>query len=55
VDVTAQVLPNLNHLFVYDTNGYPGHYDKLTSFGVDRTTIGIVADWLVKRLIKPKA
>ena len=28
-DVTARVLPDLNHLFVQDTDGFPGNYAKL--------------------------
>ena len=54
-DVTAKVLPNLNHLFVYDPDGFPGHYTDLKSFAVDRPTIGLVVDWLVKRMAKPTA
>jgi fermentation-respiration switch protein FrsA (DUF1100 family) len=54
-DVTAKVLPNLNHLFVYDPDGFPGRYTDLKSFAVDRPTIGLVVDWLVKRLAKPTA
>lgn len=52
-DVTAKVLPNLNHLFVYDPDGFPGRYTQLPSFAVDKETLGLVADWLAKRLIKP--
>ena len=54
-DVTAKVLPNLNHLFVYDPDGFPGRYTELKSFAVDRPTIGLVVDWLVKRMAKPTA
>lgn len=50
-DVTARVLPNLNHLFVYDTNGYPGDYTKLkTPVMMQPEAVGIVVDWLAKRL-----
>ncbi|MHB1329599.1 MAG: alpha/beta hydrolase family protein [Gemmatimonadales bacterium] len=52
-DVTAKILPNLNHLFVYDPDGFPGRYVQLPSFAVDKETLGLVADWLSKRLIKP--
>lgn len=52
-DVTAKILPNLNHLFVYDPDGFPGRYTQLPSFAVDKETLGLVADWLAKRLIKP--
>jgi dipeptidyl aminopeptidase/acylaminoacyl peptidase len=50
-DVTARVLPNLNHLFVHDTNGYPGGYTKLPPpVRMEPEVVGIVADWLVERL-----
>lgn len=52
-DVTARVLPDLNHLFVHDPDGFPGRYTELKSFAVDRATIGIVVDWLVRRLAPP--
>ncbi len=52
-DITAKILPNLNHLFVYDPDGFPGRYTQLPSFAVDKETLGLVADWLSKRLIKP--
>ncbi len=54
-DVTARVIPNLNHLFVQDPDGFPGHYTNLTSFAVDRPTIGLVVEWLVKRMGAPIA
>ncbi|HEX6125689.1 MAG TPA: alpha/beta fold hydrolase [Pyrinomonadaceae bacterium] len=50
-DVTARVLPNLNHLFVYDTDGFPGNYAKLPPpVMVQTDVLEIIADWLVKRL-----
>ncbi len=52
-DVTAKILPNLNHLFVYDPDGFPGRYTELKSFSVDRATIGLVVEWLAKRLAPP--
>lgn len=52
-DVTAKVLPDLNHLFVHDPDGFPGRYTSLPSFNVDRATIGLVVEWLVKRLAPP--
>ena len=52
-DVTARVLADLNHLFVHDPDGFPGRYTELKSFAVDRATIGIVVEWLVKRLGPP--
>ena len=52
-DVTARILADLNHLFVHDPDGFPGRYTELKSFAVDRATIGIVVEWLVKRLGPP--
>ena len=50
-DVTAQVLPGLNHLFVVDADGFPGNYAKLPPpIRVDPDVIGFVTDWLVRRL-----
>ena len=54
-DVTMRVIPNLNHLFVYDPSGFPGAYTSLKSFAVDRATIGLVVDWLSSRLRRPGA
>jgi hypothetical protein len=51
--VTTRVLPNLNHLFVLDPDGTPSKYTSLPSFAVDRPALGLVADWLAKRLVKP--
>lgn len=52
-DVTTRVFPNLNHLFVYDPDGTPSGYASLPSLAVSRDMIGLVADWLAKRLVKP--
>lgn len=50
-DVTARVLPDLNHLFVQDTDGFPGNYAKLSPPVMTRNDVlEIIADWLVKRL-----
>jgi alpha-beta hydrolase superfamily lysophospholipase len=50
-DVTAEVLPGLNHLFVVDPDGFPGNYAKLPApVRVDQHVVGMVADWLVQRL-----
>src|SRR5688500_15556044 len=50
-DVTARVLPNLNHLFVYDTDGFPGNYAKLPApVTVQTDVLELVADWLSRRL-----
>ena len=50
-DVTARVLPNLNHLFVQDADGFPGNYAKLPPPVVMRTDVtATITDWLAKRL-----
>ena len=50
-DVTARVLPDLNHLFVHDTDGFPGSYAKLPPpIVMQADAVGMVADWLVQRL-----
>ena len=50
-DVTGEVLPGLNHLFVVDPDGFPGNYTKLPPpVRVDPSVVGLVTDWLVKRL-----
>ncbi|HSF24682.1 MAG TPA: alpha/beta fold hydrolase [Blastocatellia bacterium] len=50
-DVTARVLPDLNHLFVQDTDGFPGNYARLPPPVMMRTDVlGMIADWLAQRL-----
>ena len=50
-DVTARVLPDLNHLFVQDTDGFPGSYAKLPPPLMMRAdAVGMIGDWLVQRL-----
>ncbi|HMC56399.1 MAG TPA: alpha/beta hydrolase [Gemmatimonadaceae bacterium] len=50
-DVTARVLPDLNHLFVHDTDGFPGNYAKLPPpVMMQADVVGMIADWLVQRL-----
>jgi alpha-beta hydrolase superfamily lysophospholipase len=49
-DVTSHVFPNLNHLFVYDTSGFPGGYAKLKNAHVEPEVVGMVVDWLAVRL-----
>jgi dienelactone hydrolase len=50
-DVTARVLPDLNHLFVQDTDGFPGNYSKLPPPLMMRTDVLVmIADWLAQRL-----
>ena len=50
-DVTARVLPDLNHLFVHDKDGFPGNYAKLPPpITMQTEVVGMIADWLVQRL-----
>lgn len=50
-DVTAKVIPGVNHLFVEDADGFPGNYTKLPAPLVMRAdVIETITDWLVKRL-----
>ena len=50
-DVTARVLPDLNHLFVQDTDGFPGNYAKLPPPVMMRTdVVEMITDWLAERL-----
>ena len=50
-DVTAKVLPDLNHLFVHDTDGFPGNYAKLPApVMVETSVLELITDWVTKRL-----
>ena len=50
-DVTARVLPDLNHLFVQDTDGFPGNYAKLPPpLTMRADAVTLIVDWLAKRL-----
>jgi hypothetical protein len=50
-DVTARVLTDLNHLFVQDTDGFPGNYAKLPPPLMMRAdALAMIGDWLVQRL-----
>jgi dienelactone hydrolase len=50
-DVTARVLPDLNHLFVQDTDGFPGNYAKLPPpLMIRADAMTMIGDWLVQRL-----
>jgi dienelactone hydrolase len=50
-DVSGHVVPNVDHLFVHDTNGYPGDYGKLPQPAqIEPSVVGEVVDWLVQRL-----
>src|SRR5687768_15499616 len=50
-DVTARVLPDLNHLFVHDTDGFPANYTKLPPpVMMQADVVGMITDWLAQRL-----
>jgi hypothetical protein len=50
-DVTARVVPGVNHLFVADTDGFPGNYTKLPApVRIRADVVGTVVDWLDSRL-----
>jgi dienelactone hydrolase len=50
-DVSGHVVPNVDHLFVHDTNGYPGDYMKLPQPAqMEPGVVGEIADWLAQRL-----
>jgi dipeptidyl aminopeptidase/acylaminoacyl peptidase len=50
-DVTAIVLPGLNHLFVEDPDGFAGNYARLPQPLVMRAdALQTIVDWLAKRL-----
>jgi hypothetical protein len=45
------VLPNLDHLFAYDTDGFPGNYVKLPPpVRMRADVVGVIVDWLAVRL-----
>lgn len=49
-DVTVQVFPNTNHLFVEDSNGSPAGYTSLTSSKVRPEVWATLVNWLTLRL-----
>jgi dienelactone hydrolase len=50
-DVTARVVPDVNHLFVQDTDGFPGNYTKLPAPVTMRNdVVQMIGDWLAQRL-----
>jgi hypothetical protein len=45
------VLPDLNHLFAHDTDGFPGNYAKLPApVMVQDEVLEIIGSWLSRRL-----
>lgn len=50
-DVTARVLPDLNHLFVHDTDGFPQNYAKLPPpVEMQAGAVEMIVAWLAQRL-----
>ncbi len=49
-DVTVRLFPNTDHLFVADSDGFPGRYPSLPSGNVRPAVLGTLADWLVAHL-----
>jgi dienelactone hydrolase len=50
-DVTARILPDLNHLFVHDTDGFPANYAKLPApIMMDADVLQTITGWLVQHL-----
>jgi dipeptidyl aminopeptidase/acylaminoacyl peptidase len=50
-DVTARVVPDVNHLFAQDTDGFPGNYAKLPPpIMIRADVVTMIGDWLAQRL-----
>ncbi|HVX38414.1 MAG TPA: alpha/beta fold hydrolase [Gemmatimonadaceae bacterium] len=49
-DVTVDIVPNTNHLFVADSTGNFNMYDKLATNRVSAAVLGPLADWLSAHL-----
>src|SRR4029079_12852497 len=50
-DVTARVISDVNHLFVQDTDGFPGNYSKLPAPVMMRDdVVNMIVDWLAQHL-----
>jgi dipeptidyl aminopeptidase/acylaminoacyl peptidase len=50
-DVTAHVLPGINHIFVEDPDGFPVNYAKLPKpMRMQRQALEMISDWLVERM-----
>jgi uncharacterized protein len=50
-DVTAKIVPDVNHLFVQDTDGFPPNYTKLPPPVMIRAdVVEMVVDWLTNHL-----
>lgn len=50
-DVTGEIIPGVDHLFVRDADGFPGNYARLPKpVHMERAVVGVVVDWVAKRL-----
>ena len=49
-DVTVQVFPAMNHLFIPDSSGNVGGYNMLKTNRIPPEVLGVIVEWLVKRL-----
>ena len=49
-DVTVRILPDVNHLFLADTDGNFANYNKLPSNRISPAALGAIADWATARL-----
>jgi hypothetical protein len=51
-DVTVEVFPDVNHLFIHDPVGFPLGYGRLTRSAVEPVVVGTLVEWLVQRLAR---
>lgn len=49
-DVTVRVFPEANHLFIQDTSGNPAGYSRLPSGQIRGDVIGVLTEWLARRI-----
>ncbi len=50
-DVTALILPDLNHLFVHDLDGFPQNYEKLPKpIYIPQQPLSLIKNWLTQHL-----
>ena len=49
-DVTVRLFPDRDHLFLADPNGNPRGYTRLASNKIDPEVLGVIMDWLARKL-----
>jgi dipeptidyl aminopeptidase/acylaminoacyl peptidase len=50
-DVTARILPGINHIFVEDSDGFPANYAKLPKpIRMQQHALDTISDWLAQRM-----